>query len=219
MSLPYYGHMILFFIVKLLLICNGIEKGTNFFIIISLPLIFIILIIFITVEEIYFLCDVSLWLLWNTYYIQLQNVCIFRQTTSKIANQGLIWKLQICHWQKSLLKTIRRQCTVFNKCLSHQPLQNITHHGSEHLNWGRWWLVWDLIISFGLSGILCNHKDVYFIFIWLDVKSASNCSLLWTLDLDFCTHKADTQPYHLRKINDDKEGIRRNCENEVCTND
>ena len=61
MSLPYYGNMILFFIVKLLLICNGIEKGTNFFIIISLPLIFIILIIFITVEEIYFLRDVSLW--------------------------------------------------------------------------------------------------------------------------------------------------------------
>ena len=64
-----------------------------------------------------------------------------------------------------LLNTNRRQCTVFGECLWHWLLQNINHHGSEHINWGAWWVFRAWIISSGCSDDLCNQRDVYFIII------------------------------------------------------
>ena len=138
----------------------------------NLPLVFILLIIFIIVSEIYILRYGYIWLLWNTYHIQVQNVWTFRRTTIKIANWGLLWQFQIrhCHrrptptpFQIYILNTNRRQFTSYGECLCHQPLQIISHRGSEQLNWGDWWLVWDVITSFGRSDDLYNHRYVYFI--------------------------------------------------------
>ena len=65
MSLLSHVHNVPSIIFKLLIIYNGIKKGTNFPIIINLPLVFIRRIIFIIFAEIYLLCDGYLWLLWN----------------------------------------------------------------------------------------------------------------------------------------------------------
>ena len=116
------------------------------------------------------------------------------------SNQGLLWQFRIFNFQRrtpplppkfrrSLINTNRRQCNGFVECICHQPLQKITHRGSENLNWEAWCLVQDLLISFGRSGDLCNHRDFYFIFIgglcpiarciwWVhgeDFKSAKVC--------------------------------------------
>ena len=53
MSLPSHGHRFISVVIKLLLICNGIKKGTNYPIKINLPLVFILLIVFIVVLEFY----------------------------------------------------------------------------------------------------------------------------------------------------------------------
>ena len=171
MSLPSHGHTTLSVITKLLIICNGTKKGSNTTIIIKLPIVFVLIIIFILVAEIYLLHDVYLWQWWNTYHVQVQTVWFFRKMTIKIADWGLLWRFQIFHCHRRpippplryLLSTNIRQCTGFSECICHQPPQNITHCGSEHLNWGGWWLVWDLLISFRRYNDLCNHSEVYFI--------------------------------------------------------
>ena len=64
---------------------------------------------------------------------------------------------------RSFLNTNKRQFTGFIECLCHQKLQIISCHGSEHLNWEAWCLVWYLLTSSGRSEDLCNHNYLYFI--------------------------------------------------------
>ena len=66
------------------------------FIINILP-VFILLIVFIIVVGIYLICDGCLCRWWNTYFVQVQSVWVFRQTTSKIANWVPMWKFRIFH--------------------------------------------------------------------------------------------------------------------------
>ena len=178
MSFPSHGHRILSVVVKIHLICSGIEQGTNIPIIINLPLVFILLVIFIVFSEIYILCDISLWWWWDTYHVQVQTVWFFRQTTSKIANWVLLWQFLIPYFhlrlitppfQRFLLNTNRINSTGFYECLCHWPLQNITHRCSEYLNWWAWWIFWALFISFRRSNDLFNHSYFYFIVVGVQV--------------------------------------------------
>ena len=80
-------------------------------------------------------------------------------------------------FQRSLLNITRRLFTGFSECLCHQPLWKITHHGSGNLNLGAWWLVQDLLTSFGRSNNLYNHMDVYLILLGGQVTISS--WILW----------------------------------------
>ena len=63
------------------------------------------------------------------------------------------------------ISSIKQQLIVYRLigCLCHPPFQNITHCGSEHMDWTGWWLVWYSLTMFGRSNKLCSDIDVYFI--------------------------------------------------------
>ena len=103
MYLLSHGQRILYAIVKILLVCNGIEKGTNFPIRINLPLLFICSIIFVIVVEIDIIPDICYLLRWwNTYNYQVKSVWIFREKTSKIETWQPLQEFRIGYCKRKM---------------------------------------------------------------------------------------------------------------------
>ena len=163
MSLPSHGQRILYVIIKLPLICNGIEKWTNIPIIIN-PHLYLSSSSFSSYlqKSIFF---VMLLLgdsgTTNMFRHKLSGFSGKRRSKSQIGDSCGNFEFVTAtggqppfKFRIYLLNTNIRKCTGFGEYLCHRPLQNINHRGSEHLNWRAWWMVWSLFISFGRSGDL-----------------------------------------------------------------